>query len=78
MSRGKEDSSTNRHPQTLDQLRKSQADSMLVYLAEGLSVFIKFKIPSPLCALLKPLFIIVILLCFVCNGHFLIPQYIEK
>lgn len=79
LSQGREDPSTNSHRQTLDQVRENQPDNMLVCLPKGPSVFIEFRLLSPVCVLLKPLFIIVILLSvFVCSGHFLLPQCIEK
>lgn len=52
---------------------------MLVCFAKDHSVFIEFRLLPPVCVLLKPVFIIVILLSvFVYSGHFLLPQCIEK
>lgn len=52
---------------------------MQVNLAVVSSIFIEFRLPYPLCVLLRPLFVIVILFVFVCDGQFLIPpQCMEK
>lgn len=46
---------------------------MQVNLAEVSSIFIEFRLSYPLCVLLRPLFVIVILFVFVYDGQFLIP-----